>query len=106
MHSYGIPLRYYVDSLRVFRFIRGIDSFWRKHILQTDEADSQWRQVMRIVGVDVTFALSSEAKGEVEVASLGCLLCQSHIPRRRISSAYERHGWSTDIGRYLCLIMT
>ena len=66
MRNYGIPLRYYVDSLRVFRFVQGRDSFWRKHILQTDEADPQWRQVMRILGVDVTFALSPEAKGKVE----------------------------------------
>jgi hypothetical protein len=66
MEAYGIPLCYYVDSLRVFRFVQGRDSFWRKHILQTDEADTQWRQVMRILGVDVTYALSPQAKGKVE----------------------------------------
>lgn len=66
MRNYGIPLRYYVDSLRVFRFIQGRDSFWRKHVLQTDEADPQWRQVMRILGVDVSYALSPQAKGKVE----------------------------------------
>ncbi|MBT9160041.1 MAG: hypothetical protein DDT27_00770 [Dehalococcoidia bacterium] len=61
--TYGIPLRYYVDFLRVFRFVQGRDSFWRKHILQTDEADSQWIQAMRILGVDVTYAISPQAKG-------------------------------------------
>jgi len=66
MRTYGIPLRYYVDSLRVFRFVQGRDSFWRKHILQTDEADPQWRQVMKILGVDVSYALSPQAKGKVE----------------------------------------
>ena len=66
MRNYGISLRYYVDSLQVFRFVQGRDSFWRRHILQTDEADPQWRPVMRILGVDVTFALSPEAKGKVE----------------------------------------
>lgn len=66
MRTYGIPLRYYVDSLRVFRFVQGRDSFWRKHVLQTDETDPQWRQVMRILGVDVSYALSPEAKGKVE----------------------------------------
>jgi hypothetical protein len=66
MQTYGIPLQYYVDSLRVFRFVQGRDSFWRKHVLQTDEADPQWRQVMRILGVDVIFALSPQAKGKVE----------------------------------------
>jgi len=66
MLSYGIPLRYYVDSLMVFRFVQSRDSFWRKHVLQTDEADPQWRQVMRILGVDVIYALSPQAKGKVE----------------------------------------
>jgi len=66
MYTYGIPMRYYVDSLRVFRFVQGRDSFWRKHVLQTDEADPQWRQVMRSLGVDVSYALSPQAKGKIE----------------------------------------
>ena len=66
MLTYGIPLRYYVDSLRVFRFVQGRDSIWRKHVLQTDEADPQWRQVMRSLGVDVSYALSPQAKGKIE----------------------------------------
>jgi hypothetical protein len=66
MLAYGIPLRYYVDSLRVFRFVQGRDSVWRKHVLQTDEADPQWRQVMRSLGVDVAYALSAQAKGKIE----------------------------------------
>jgi hypothetical protein len=66
MLTYGIPLRYYVDSLRVFRFVQRRDSVWRKHVLQTDEADPQWRQVMRCLGVDVSHALSAQAKGKIE----------------------------------------
>lgn len=66
MHDYGIPLRYYVDSLRVFRFVQSRDSFWRKHVLQTDEADPQWKQVMKVLGVDVSYALSPQAKGKIE----------------------------------------
>jgi len=66
MLTYGIPLCYYVDSLRVFRFVQGRDSVWRKHVLQTDEADPQWRQMMRVLGVDVVYALSPAAKGKVE----------------------------------------
>ena len=66
MLTYGIPLRYYVDSLRVFRFVQGRDSVWRKHILQTDETDPQWRQVMRALGVDIVYALSPQAKGKIE----------------------------------------
>jgi hypothetical protein len=66
MQAYGIPLRYYVDCLRVFRFVQGRDSFWRKHVLQTDDVDTQWRKMMRILGVDVAYALSPQAKGKVE----------------------------------------
>jgi transposase len=66
MQAYGIPLRYYVDNLRVFRFVQHRDSLWRKHVLQTDEIDPQWRQVMRLMGVQVTYALSPQAKGKVE----------------------------------------
>ncbi len=66
MHTYGIPLRYYVDSLRVFRFVQGRDSFWRKHVLETDDADPQWKQVMGVLGVDVSYALSPQAKGKIE----------------------------------------
>jgi len=63
VETFGLPLRYYVDSLRVFRFVQGRDSFWRKHVLQTDDIDTQ---SMRLLGVDVTFALSPQAKGKVE----------------------------------------
>ena len=66
MQAHGIPLRYYVDSLRVFRFVQGRDSFWRKHVLQTDDVDTQWGKTMRDLGVDVTYALSPQAKGKVE----------------------------------------
>jgi hypothetical protein len=66
MQAYGIPLRYYVDSLRVFRFVQGRDSIWRKHVLQTDDVDTQWGKMMHVLGVDVTYALSPQAKGKVE----------------------------------------
>lgn len=66
IQSYGLPLRYYVDSLRVFRFVQGRDSFWRKHVLETDDVDTQWRKMMRVLNVDVIYALSPQAKGKVE----------------------------------------
>jgi len=64
--TYGLPLKYYVDNLRVFRFVQNRDSFWRNQILQTDDVDPQWRQVMRLLKVEVTYALSPQAKGKVE----------------------------------------
>jgi len=66
MLTYGMPLCHYVDSLRVFRFVQNRDSVWRRHVLQTDEAEPQWRQMMRVLGVDVVYALSAQAKGKVE----------------------------------------
>jgi len=66
MRSYGLPLRYYVDNLRVFRFVQGRDSVWRKHILETDEVATQWRPDMGLLKVDVTYALSPQAKGKIE----------------------------------------
>lgn len=66
IRQHGLPVRYYVDSLRVFRFVQGRDSFWRKHVLETDEVDTQWRKMMRMLGIDVSYALSPQAKGKVE----------------------------------------
>ena len=64
--TYGLPLRYYVDSLRVFRFVQGRDSFWRRHVLETDDVVTQWGKIMHLLNVDVTYALSPQAKGKVE----------------------------------------
>jgi len=66
IETYGLPLRYYVDSLRVFRFVQGRDSVWRKHVLETDDVDTQWSKMMRILGVEVIYALSPQAKGKIE----------------------------------------
>jgi hypothetical protein len=66
IETFGLPLRYYVDSLRVFRFVQGRDSFWRKHVLQTDDVVTQWGKMMHLLGVDVIFALSPQAKGKIE----------------------------------------
>lgn len=66
MQTYGLPLRYYVDNLRVFRFVQKRDSVWRKQVLETDEVAPQWRQVLALLKVEVTYALSPQAKGKVE----------------------------------------
>jgi hypothetical protein len=62
----GLPVRYYVDNLRVFRFIEERDSIYRNHVLRTDDVDPQWRQVMRLLNIEVTYALSPQAKGKIE----------------------------------------
>jgi hypothetical protein len=66
VRAFGIPLRYYVDSLSVFRYVKTRDSFWRRHVALTDDVDPQWKKVMRVLGVEVVYALSPQAKGKVE----------------------------------------
>ena len=66
LQTFGLPLRYYVDNLRVFRFVQKRDSFWRTHHLGTDEVDPQWKQVLQEFKVKVVYALSPQAKGKVE----------------------------------------
>jgi transposase len=66
MQTFGLPFRYYVDNLRVFRFVQNRDSIWRTHHLGTDDVDPQWKQVLRALRVEVVYALSPQAKGKVE----------------------------------------
>jgi hypothetical protein len=66
MQHFGIPNRYYVDNLRVFRFIQHRDSVWKKLVLGTDDVNTQWRQVLALMHTDVTYALSPQAKGKIE----------------------------------------
>ncbi len=63
---YGIPLRYYVDSHGIFRFVERRDHMGEVHTVGTDEVDPQWRKVLRDLSVDVIYALSPQAKGKVE----------------------------------------
>lgn len=64
--STGIPLRYYVDNLSVFRYVRERDSIYRNVVLKTDEVDPQWKQVCIELGIEVIYALSPQAKGKIE----------------------------------------
>jgi hypothetical protein len=66
MQKYGLPVRYYVDNLRTFRFVQHRDSVHLTQDWQTDDADPRWRQVLRSLGVEVIYALSPQAKGKVE----------------------------------------
>jgi len=64
--AYGIPLRYYVDSHSIFRFVQGRDSIWRNHKKLTDSVLTQFQQVLKDLNIDITYALSPQAKGKVE----------------------------------------
>jgi hypothetical protein len=63
---YGVGHAYYVDSHSIFRFVQGRDSLRYKHNLFTDDTDPQWKQVARDLGIQVTYALSPQAKGKIE----------------------------------------
>jgi hypothetical protein len=64
--TWGVPFCYYVDNHSVFRFVQGRDSMWRKHVLATDDVETQWKQVLQDLRVRVTYALSPQAKGKIE----------------------------------------
>ena len=64
--TFGIPFKYYVDSHSIFRFVQGRDSMWRRHYLQTNDVDTQWKMVLNDLNVDVTYALSPQARGKIE----------------------------------------
>jgi hypothetical protein len=66
MQHFGIPNRYYVDNLRIFRFIQHRDSVWKNLILGTDDVNTQWRQTLALMNTDVIYALSPQAKGKIE----------------------------------------
>jgi len=66
MQHFGIPNRYYVDNLRVFRFIQHRDSVWKNLVLGTDDVNTQWRHVLALMHTDVIYALSPQAKGKIE----------------------------------------
>jgi hypothetical protein len=66
MQTFGIPNRYYVDNLRVFRFIQHRDSVWKNLVLGTDDVNTQWQQVLALMNTEVVFALSPQAKGKIE----------------------------------------
>ena len=66
MIAHGVPLSYYVDSLRVFRFISHGDSIWVEQHAKTDKVDPQWKRCVEAAGAKVIYALSPQAKGKVE----------------------------------------
>jgi hypothetical protein len=66
MLSHGVPLSYYVDSLRVFRFVSSGNSFCVEQHSKTDEVNPQWKQCVQTAGSKVIYALSPQAKGKVE----------------------------------------
>lgn len=64
--KFGLPLRFYIDSDSIFRFVRERDELHYKHHAFTDEARPQWTQILDECQVKPIYALSPQAKGKVE----------------------------------------
>lgn len=64
--DYGVPLRWYVDQLRTFRFVVSGESFWTEQHLKTDSVNTQWKDCIVASGSQVVYALSPQAKGKIE----------------------------------------
>ncbi len=62
----GCPLRYYVDNHSIFGFIERRDTLHRKASITEEKAKVQWKEVLKDLGIEVTYALSPAAKGKVE----------------------------------------
>lgn len=66
--NYGIPLSYYVDQHRIFRYVKDRDrlSYWVNYSKFTDDVSPQWKQVLEDLKVEPIYALSAMAKGKIE----------------------------------------
>lgn len=66
--QYGCPLKYYPDQHSIFRYVKNRDKNrpWNNYTVFTDDVDPQWKQVLNDCTVDITYALSPQAKGKVE----------------------------------------
>ncbi len=88
VEQYGLPLAYYVDQHKIFRFVqhRGVHV---KYVLGLDEAEIQFKRALKSleVGLIYTQEGSPEAKGKVEKAF--------DYLQRRIPYLCERHNIRT-----------
>ena len=64
--TYGVPLEWYTDGLRIFRYVSKADSMWANQSVHTDEVNPQWKQCVLRTGASVIHALSAQAKGKIE----------------------------------------
>lgn len=64
--TYGVPLEWYTDQLRIFRFVAHGQSMWINQSLHTDNVNPQWKQCVLASGAGVIHALSLQAKGKIE----------------------------------------
>lgn len=66
MQTFGVPHQYYVDNLRIFRFIQRRDSLWKNLVVGTDDVSTQWGKVLALMNTNIVYAMSPQAKGKIE----------------------------------------
>lgn len=64
--QFGCPLKYYPDSHAIFRYVEKRDTIHRKYEMTEEQAFVQWREVLGDLGIEVSHALSPQAKGKIE----------------------------------------
>jgi len=66
--TYGCPLKYYADQHSIFRFVKDRDKNrpWNDYSVFTDDVSPQWKRVLEECKVNLTYALSPQAKGKIE----------------------------------------
>ena len=65
---FGCPLKYYSDQHSIFRYVKDRDQErnWNNFSKFTDDISPQWKKVLETCSVDLTYALSPQAKGKIE----------------------------------------
>jgi hypothetical protein len=48
--------------VRIFRFVQGNDSAWRKDALEAEDIETQCSKMMHVLGVEVIYGLHPQAK--------------------------------------------
>lgn len=63
---FGCASKYYVDNHSIFRYVEKRDKTGRKFQTTEEEAFVQWKEVLKDLHVEVTYAMSPAAKGKIE----------------------------------------
>jgi len=59
-------------AIKIFRFVQGRDSLYRKHHCLTDEADPQWKKILKNLGVHITYPSPPRPKERLRGLMNGC----------------------------------
>lgn len=63
---YGCPLKYYVDNHVIFRFLERRETIHKKPKMREENAVVQWKEVLKVLGIQIEYTQSAPAKGKIE----------------------------------------